>query len=93
MFRAIEDVGGVGERTAKLGWEAYPYDFIKSVLDIGGNHFTLFDEENVMKSIRCHGRAQGANGAQIRTLSEKLRVICDGFERDFYARMPKTSPG
>lgn len=49
LFRAVNDLDSVfgGQRSARLGWEAYPYDFIESVVDVGGDHFTLFDEENV----------------------------------------------
>lgn len=37
----------VTRHQAMLGWEDYPYDFIRAVLDIPGHHFDLFGEEYV----------------------------------------------
>lgn len=32
-------------RSKLLGWDAYPYDFIKLVFDIPGDHFKIFDSD------------------------------------------------
>lgn len=62
LYHAVESLHGIGERSARLGWEAYPYDFIESVVDIGGDHFTLFDEENVRERRRRPLRRSSGRG-------------------------------
>lgn len=66
LLRATESFDPKIERSPKLGWESYPHDFIALVVPIPGNHFTIFELDNVSCFLMRH-RVEGPLTFQYRS--------------------------
>ncbi|RYN63884.1 hypothetical protein AA0119_g13195 [Alternaria tenuissima] len=47
LLRAVEGIDAKKERSLKLGWELCQHDVIDSVEMVPGNHYSLFESENI----------------------------------------------
>jgi hypothetical protein len=64
LFRATENVPqpisqtkrvidvDIDRHSVLLGWELYPYDFMKFVYDVRGHHFNIFEDGRVSEELR-----------------------------------------
>ncbi|EMD58216.1 hypothetical protein COCSADRAFT_42068 [Bipolaris sorokiniana ND90Pr] len=57
LLRSVEDMPlewktlGCGPREQLLGWQEYRTDFFQNVISVPGNHYTIFDEENMPRML------------------------------------------